>query len=119
MRRPPPGAGLFLLLLTHDKIPILPAGIFEDDNHALTVRFGAPFPLCVPRALPRDERDAAAARQVMVAIGKLLPERMWGAYQEEIRNAKIIKDHENREREYWTESAYSRSPCFGAATKSW
>jgi hypothetical protein len=94
LRHPPPGAGLFLLLLTHDKIPVLPAGIFEDDNHALTVRFGAPFPLCVPCALPRPERDAVATRQVMVAIGKLLPEQMWGTYQEEIRNAKIMKDHE-------------------------
>jgi hypothetical protein len=99
LRRPPPGAGLFLHLLTHDQIPILPAGIFEDDNQALTVRFGAPFDLRLPRDLPRDERDTAAARQVMVAIGKLLPERMWGAYREEIRNAKIMKDHENRERE--------------------
>ena len=99
LRHPPPGAGLFLLLLTHDKIPILPAGIFEDDNHALTVKFGAPFNLRVPHALPRHDCDAAAARQVMVAIGNLLPERMWGAYQEEIQNTKITKDRENRERE--------------------
>jgi hypothetical protein len=84
LRYPLPGAGLFLLLLTHDRIPILPAGIFEDDDHALTVRFGAPFLLCVPRDLPRGERDAQATCQVMTAIGKLLPERMWGAYREEV-----------------------------------
>jgi hypothetical protein len=99
LRKPPPGAGLFLLLLTYDHIPILPAGIFEDDANTLTIRFGAPFDLCVPRALSRDERDADAARQVMVAIGRLLPERMWGAYREEIRNAKTTQDHDNRERE--------------------
>ena len=87
LRQPPPGAGKFLLLLTHEKIPILPAGISENDNHALTVKFGAPFPLCVPRDLPRDERDAVAARQVMLAIGRLLPERMWGEYQKGIRSA--------------------------------
>jgi hypothetical protein len=99
LRKPPPGAGLFLLLLTHDHIPILPAGLFEDDANTLTIRFGAPFDLRVPRALSRDERDTDAARQVMVAIGRLLPERMWGAYREEIRNAKTTQDHENRERE--------------------
>jgi hypothetical protein len=73
-----------LLMLTRDTIPILPAGIFEEDDRVLAVRFGAPFALCVPRNAPRAERDAQAARQVMVQIGKLLPERMWGAYREEI-----------------------------------
>ena len=85
--QPPPGAGLFLLMLTHETLPILPAGIFEDDaDSVLTVRFGAPFPLCASRSATRDERDAQAARQVMIQIGRLLPENMWGAYREEIRN---------------------------------
>jgi 1-acyl-sn-glycerol-3-phosphate acyltransferase len=84
---PPTGAGLFLLMLTHDTLPILPAGIFEDDDKILTVNFGAPFQLSVPRQMPRPARDAHVARQVMVQIGKLLPERMWGAYCEEIRKA--------------------------------
>ena len=87
LRHPPPGAGLFLLMLAHDRIPILPAGIFEDSAHTLTVNLGVPFDLRVPRNLPRDVRDAAAARQVMVAIGRLLPERMWGMYQDAIRQA--------------------------------
>ncbi len=83
--KPPEGAGLFLLMLTHETIPILPAGIYEDDtDRVLTVRFGAPFQLCVPRGMPREERDAQAARQVMVQIGRLLPERMRGAYREDI-----------------------------------
>ncbi len=82
---PPIGAGLFLLLLTREAIPLLPAGIFEDDSETLTVNFGAPFQLNVPRRLPKEERDRAAVREVMVQIGKLLPERMWGAYREEIK----------------------------------
>ncbi len=82
--KPPAGAGLFLLMLTHDRIPVLPVGIYEDDDRALTVRFGAPFQLCVPHQIPRPERDAHAARQAMVQIGKLLPEKMWGAYRAEI-----------------------------------
>ncbi|MCX7838204.1 MAG: hypothetical protein N2559_01925, partial [Anaerolineae bacterium] len=87
--RPPRGAGLFLLMLTHDRIPILPVGLYEDDNdRVLTVRFGAPYALRVPRDLPRDERDEVAARRVMTEIGKLLPARMWGVYREEITKAK-------------------------------
>ncbi len=84
---PPAGAGLFLLMLTRDTVACLPAGIFEDDSLALTVNFGAPFQLCVPRDLTREERDGQAARQVMVEIGKLLPERMWGVYRQEIKEA--------------------------------
>jgi hypothetical protein len=82
---PPRGAGLFVLLMTHDRIPVLPAGIYEDDSdRVLTVRFGAPYALRVPHDLPRDTRDALAARQIMCAIGRLLPRRMWGVYREEI-----------------------------------
>jgi hypothetical protein len=92
--RPPRGAGLFLLMLTHDRIPILPAGIYEDDSDGvLTVRFGAPYALRVPRDLSRDARDALAACRVMTEIGKLLPKRMWGVYCEEIEKTKDrIKD---------------------------
>lgn len=84
--KPPPGAGLFLLMLTHDKIPILPAGIFEDedDGGILTIRFGAPYLLNVPPNISREERDIKSAQQVMLQIGRLLPERMWGIYRNEI-----------------------------------
>lgn len=95
--RPPRGAGLFLLLLTHDRIPILPAGIYEDDaDHVLTVRFGAPYALGVPRHLPRDERDALAACRVMTEIGKLLPARMWGVYRRAIENERRRTEDEGR-----------------------
>ncbi|CAG0947645.1 hypothetical protein ANRL1_04379 [Anaerolineae bacterium] len=81
---PPAGAGLFLLLLAHDQIPILPVGLYEDDDATLTAKFGAPFDLCVPRTLERAARDRKAVRAVMIAIGKLLPARMWGAYRDVI-----------------------------------
>jgi len=86
---PPNGGGLFLILLSRNKIPFLPVGIFEDDEDRLTANFGAPFTLSVPASLPREERDREAARQVMVQIGRLLPEWMWGAYREEI--LKVVK----------------------------
>ena len=82
---PPTGAGLFLLLLTHDKIPILPCGLYEDDDGILTANFGTLFQMDVARRLPKPERDREAAREVMTHIGALLPERMWGMYREEIR----------------------------------
>jgi hypothetical protein len=84
---PPSGAGLFMHLLSHNKIPFLPAANFEDDDQVLTVNFGTPFMLNVPRTLERAQRDYEASRQVMVEIGKLLPERMWGVYREDIRGA--------------------------------
>lgn len=83
--RPPAGAGLLLLLLTHDALPILPAGIYEDESQTLTASFGAPYVLSVPLSLSRHARDEHAAHRAMVEIGRLLPERMWGVYGEEIR----------------------------------
>jgi hypothetical protein len=82
---PPTGAGLFVMLLTHDQLPILPCGLYEDDDGVLTANFGAPFQMSVARRLPKAERDREAAREVMTRIGRLLPERMWGMYCEEIR----------------------------------
>jgi 1-acyl-sn-glycerol-3-phosphate acyltransferase len=82
--KPPPGAGIFLLMLTHNTVPILPAGIFEDDDGVLTVRFGPPYYLSVPPDTARDERDLKSAGLVMLQIGRLLPERMWGMYRKDI-----------------------------------
>lgn len=87
LKHPPDGAGLFLLMLSHDTIPLLPVGIFEDAENRLTANFGTPFMLCVPHTLSRKERDREAARQVMVRIGRLLPENLWGVYYEEIGQA--------------------------------
>jgi 1-acyl-sn-glycerol-3-phosphate acyltransferase len=83
--KPPPGAGLFLTALSGNDIPFLPAGIFEDAERVLSVQFGEPFRLCIDRTLPHELRDMQATSEVMVRIGSLLPERVWGVYYAEIR----------------------------------
>jgi hypothetical protein len=83
--RPPAGAGGLVLLLTHQDIPILPVGIYEDEDWQLTASFGPPYVLTVPPNMNKKEQDARAASQVMVQIGRQLPERMWGEYSTEIR----------------------------------
>ncbi len=82
---PPKGAGLFILALTHDSIPCLPVGIFEDEDAALTVEFGKPFVLHADRRQSRADQDRHASCTVMVQVGKLLPERMWGVYHTQIK----------------------------------
>jgi 1-acyl-sn-glycerol-3-phosphate acyltransferase len=84
LKEPPSGVGLFLLMLSHGKIPLLPIGWYEDKRGGLTINFGAPFPLLVPERSDRRARDRAIVMQAMTAIGRLLPERLWGAYREEI-----------------------------------
>ncbi len=84
LKEPPQGTGLFLLLLTHGTVPCLPVGWYEDEAQTLRIQFGAPFQLYVPRSGDRQARDRAAAAQAMTAIGRLLPERLWGAYHSTI-----------------------------------
>jgi 1-acyl-sn-glycerol-3-phosphate acyltransferase len=84
LQEPPSGVGLFLLLLTHEKIPLLPIGWYEDERGVLTINFGAPLQLHVPRLKDRQARDRAAATQAMTAIGRLLPGRLWGVYRGQI-----------------------------------
>jgi len=74
-----PGTGLFLNSLSRRGIPILPAGISEEDG-ALCVRFGPTFTVEVGREGDKEERDRQAREQVMAHIGRLLPPRMWGPY---------------------------------------
>jgi 1-acyl-sn-glycerol-3-phosphate acyltransferase len=85
--QPPPGLGSFLLLLSSHGLPILPAGAFEDAGR-LTVSFGPPFHIDVPRSALRADKERLASQQVMVAIGRLLPEELWGVYAAAIREAK-------------------------------
>ncbi len=84
LKEPPQGAGLFLLLLTHDTIPCFPVGWWDEPDRTITIKFGSPFQLTIPRIKDRQERDRMAATRVMVEIGKLLPERLWGAYRQPI-----------------------------------
>ena len=78
--------GSFLLLLSSHGLPILPAGAFEEEGR-LTVSFGPPFHVDVPRGASRAEKERLASQQVMVAIGRLLPEELWGVYAAAIQEA--------------------------------
>jgi 1-acyl-sn-glycerol-3-phosphate acyltransferase len=74
-----PGSGLFLEMLTKRGAPFLPVGFYEEGEH-LIVRFGEPFRLRKERRTDREEEDRLVREQVMAAIGRLLPQSMWGFY---------------------------------------
>jgi len=84
--QPPPGLGSFLLLLSSHGLPILPAGAFEEEGR-LVVCFGPPFHIDIARGAARAEKERLASQQVMVAIGRLLPEDLWGVYSAAIQEA--------------------------------
>ena len=80
-----PGVGAFLHRVNSRGVPLLPAGVYQESG-TLFVRFGGPFAL---RGAPSEEGelDDWARQQVMVAIGRLLPRRLWGAYADAIARA--------------------------------
>jgi hypothetical protein len=78
-----PGTGALLARLSSRGVPLLPAGVYEEDE-GLVVRFGAPFCLGKAPAGSQSELDSWARERVMVAIGRLLPPQLWGAYAEAI-----------------------------------
>ncbi|MFQ6016498.1 MAG: lysophospholipid acyltransferase family protein [Anaerolineae bacterium] len=86
LTRTPPGVGRFMLLLCRAGLPLLPAGLAEREGR-LEVSFGPPFFLEVEPGLSKEERDRQASEQVMVAIGRLLPQELWGEYAQEIARA--------------------------------
>lgn len=83
---PQPGTALFLLSLSGHGVPILPAGLYEEEG-ALTIRFGPPFFVRLPPEAAREDRDRLARQQVMVAIGRLLPRELWGHYAQAVAEA--------------------------------
>jgi 1-acyl-sn-glycerol-3-phosphate acyltransferase len=85
LRQPLEGSGLFLESLARRGVPIVPAGLW-DDGDTLVVSFGPPLAL-TSAGEDRREQDRAAAEQMMVAIGRLLPERQWGVYREAIQRS--------------------------------
>lgn len=85
LRTPPKGAGLLTLALAAGGAPVLPVGLWEEDDETLHVRFGQPYALSAPASLPREERDRLASQKVMLAIGRLLPPAHWGAYARELQ----------------------------------
>lgn len=80
----PSGVGLFLASLSRPACPLLPVGIYEEEDNTLVLRFGKPFTVPIDRAKPRREQDAEAGTAIMAAIGRLLPPRYHGAYAEAI-----------------------------------
>jgi len=80
------GSGLFLGALSERGLPLLPTGLWEEDD-TLIVRFGEPFALSVAKEGSRQEQDRQAREQAMVAVGCLLPPAYWGYYSEAIQRS--------------------------------
>jgi hypothetical protein len=80
------GSGLFLQALSERGLPLVPAGVWEEDD-TLMVSFGQPVALSVAKEGPRREQDREAREQVMVAVGRLLPPAYWGHYSEAIQRS--------------------------------
>jgi len=78
LQRPDHGVGRLLLHLCQGDIPVLPAAICEVEG-ALTVTFGPPVS---PEGFrtASHESTAAALDEVMLAVARLLPPSMHGAY---------------------------------------
>lgn len=85
LRQPLEGSGLFVHSLASRGTPIIPVGLWEDGD-TLVVSFGPPLALA-PVGRDRLEQERSASEQMMVAIGRLLPERQWGVYGEAIRRS--------------------------------
>jgi len=78
LQRPDRSIGRLLLHLCRGGIPVLPAAICEVEG-ALTVTFGPPVSL-EPLRDAGDEAADAALDEVMLAVARLLPPSMHGAY---------------------------------------
>ena len=86
LREPLEGSGLFLQALSERGLPLVPAGVWEEDD-TLMVSFGEPFALSVAKEGLRQDRDRRARERVMVAVGRLLPPAYWGCYSEAIQRS--------------------------------
>jgi 1-acyl-sn-glycerol-3-phosphate acyltransferase len=85
LRQPLEGSGLFVHSLGKRGVPVIPVG-FWDDGDTLVISFGPPLSLA-SAGETRAEQDRSASEQMMVAIGRLLPERRWGVYREAIQRS--------------------------------
>ena len=86
LREPLEGSGLFLQALSERGLPLVPTGVWEEDD-TLMVSFGEPFALSVAKEGSRQEQDRRAREQVMVGVGRLLPPAYWGYYSEAIQRS--------------------------------
>jgi 1-acyl-sn-glycerol-3-phosphate acyltransferase len=82
------GSGTLLALLSRGRVPVVPVGAAEEAGR-LVIRFGPPFLPPARAGAGRAELDPVLRRRMMVAIGALLPGRLWGAYRAEIAAARF------------------------------
>jgi 1-acyl-sn-glycerol-3-phosphate acyltransferase len=85
LRQPLEGSGLFVHSLGKRGVPVIPVGLW-DDGDTLVASFGLPLALA-PAGRDRVEQDRSASEQMMVAIGRLLPERQWGVYHDAVQRS--------------------------------
>jgi hypothetical protein len=83
---PPAGSGLFLAALAR-RAKLLPVAAWEEDDGMFVLRFGEPFDVTAQQTGRKRDADSLLRDQVMVAIGRLLPEQFWGVYQAAIRQS--------------------------------
>ncbi len=77
-----PGTGTFIGLASR-RAAIIPCAFWEDGEQ-LRGQFAPPLQLV-------SFDDAEIRSQVMIAIGRMLPEAMWGTYAEPIRDANELR----------------------------
>jgi 1-acyl-sn-glycerol-3-phosphate acyltransferase len=82
LAEPPPGVGGLVRVLARRGVPFLPAGVYEEEGIS-HLAFGDPIDIG-PQAVADAAEGESAIRSLMVAIGRLLPPEMWGAYAAEI-----------------------------------
>lgn len=80
MITPPKGMGRVLTAVDRQHVPLIPAGVFEDDS-GFQVRFGKAID---PGSL-QDLSDDEATNTVMLRIAALVPERTRGVYANKLR----------------------------------
>ncbi len=82
LAEPPPGVAGLVRVLARRGVPFLPAGVFEVEGIS-HLTFGDLVDIG-PQAVADGAGAESAVRSLMVAIGRLLPPEMWGAYAAEI-----------------------------------
>ncbi len=73
------GTGAFLHRICRLGVPLLPVGTYQD-GPVLVVKFGRPFLVGDPPPDGEEDIDGWVRQRFMTAIGRLLPERLWGVY---------------------------------------
>jgi hypothetical protein len=83
--QPPRGAGRVVACLDRRKVPLIPVGVYEEDDH-LVINIGAPF---APGAFD-GLNDRQSADTTMLTIAGLVPEHTRGVYAD--RYAALMAD---------------------------